>query len=114
VSAPNASCALRHRPPFDPSCPEASTLTTRDGRPQAHFAGYGTVKDAVIMLDRVTNRSRGFGFVIFVDPASVTAVLDEQQYHEIGGRKVEVKPALPKELVEKGVSPACFLGIPGT
>jgi len=54
------------------------------------------------MHDRVTNRSRGFGFVIFVDPASVTAVLDEQQYHEIGGRKVEVKPALPKELVEKG------------
>ena len=80
-------------------------LTTRDGRPQAHFAGYGTVKDAVIMHDRVTNRSRGFGFVIFVDPASVTAVLDEQ-YHEIDGRRVEVKPALPKELVEKGVSPA--------
>ena len=88
--------------PPTPSCPEASTLTSRDvSAPQAYFAGYGAVKDAVIMHDRVTNRSRGFGFVIFIDPASVTAVLDDGISHEIDGRKVEVKPALPKELVEK-------------
>jgi len=56
------------------------------------------------MLDRLTNRSRGFGFVIFEDPASVAAVLDAQ-YHEINGRKVEVKPALPKELMLEGDEP---------
>ena len=72
---------------------------------QAYFDKFGTIKDAIIMRDRATNRSRGFGFVTFVDSASVAAVLAEQ-YHELDGRKVEVKPALPKELVEKGVSPA--------
>lgn len=65
-------------------------------RPQAHFAKYGKIKDATILQDRFTNRSRGFGFITFEEPASVTAVL-AAQYHELDGRKVEVKPALPKE-----------------
>ena len=63
---------------------------------QAYFDKFGTIKDAIIMRDRTTNRSRGFGFVTFVDSASVTAVLAEQ-YHELDGRKVEVKPAMPKQ-----------------
>ena len=63
---------------------------------QAYFDKFGTIKDAIIMRDRATDRSRGFGFVTFVDSASVAAVLAEQ-YHELDGRKVEVKPAMPKQ-----------------
>lgn len=77
-------------------CPRPSVCTHACW--QAYFEKFGTIKDAIIMRDRATNRSRGFGFVTFVDSASVTAVLAEQ-YHELDGRKVEVKPALPKEFL---------------
>lgn len=50
------------------------------------------------MQDRETNRSRGFGFVIFEEISSAYKVLSEQ-FVEIGGRKVEVKAALPKEVL---------------
>jgi len=65
---------------------------------RAHFESFGKIKEATIMLDRVTNRSRGFGFVTFESSDSVVAVLGAQ-YHELDGRKVEVKPALPKEMM---------------
>jgi len=88
--------------PADPRCsPDKifvgglSNDTTIDDY-RAYFDKFGTIKDAIIMRDRTTNRSRGFGFVTFVDSASVTAVLAEQ-YHELDGRKVEVKPAMPKQ-----------------
>lgn len=66
---------------------------------RAFFEEFGSVKDAVIMEDRTTNRSRGFGFVVFDDSASTAAVLSQQAKGgiHIDGKKVEVKPALPKE-----------------
>lgn len=73
----------------------------RDWDAQAHFESFGKIKEATIMLDRVTNRSRGFGFVTFESSDSVVAVLGAQ-YHELDGRKVEVKPALPKEMMMAG------------
>jgi len=68
---------------------------------KAHFEKYGVVKDAVIMQDRVTNRSRGFGFVVYEDPDAVDVVLKEQARAGIAidGKTVEVKPALPKEVM---------------
>ena len=53
------------------------------------------------MQDRTTNRSRGFGFVVFDDSASTAAVLSQQAKGgiHIDGKKVEVKPALPKEVL---------------
>jgi hypothetical protein len=34
------------------------------------FAQFGTIVDSVVMFDRETRRSRGFGFVTFLDPVS--------------------------------------------
>lgn len=34
------------------------------------FQQYGEVIDSVVLLDRRTKRSRGFGFVTFADPVS--------------------------------------------
>ena len=50
----------------------------RDWDAQAHFESFGKIKEATIMLDRVTNRSRGFGFVTFESSDSVVAVLGAQ------------------------------------
>merc|ERR1719313_969194 len=38
---------------------------------QEHFEQYGEVRDAVVMVDRTTGRSRGFGFVRFNSPDAV-------------------------------------------
>ena len=34
---------------------------------KSHFQAYGEVSDAVVMVDRESQRSRGFGFVTFVE-----------------------------------------------
>ncbi|KAJ8537823.1 hypothetical protein K7X08_014363 [Anisodus acutangulus] len=59
-----------------------------------HFSKYGTVVSSVIAKDRETGRPRGFAFVSFSDPFAVDIAL--QDTHEILGRMVEVKKAIPR------------------
>jgi RNA recognition motif-containing protein len=59
------------------------------------FAEHGTVTSAKIITDRMTNRSRGFGFVEMSDGAEAAiAALNEA---EIEGRKLVVNESRPKE-----------------
>lgn len=57
-----------------------------------HFARFGTIVDAVV-LRWPDGRSRGFGYVTFMDADSAGAVLKET--HQIAGRDVDVKRAVP-------------------
>lgn len=59
---------------------------TDEDRLKEYFSGYGEVSEAVIMRDRLTGRARGFGFVVFVDPAVAERVVMEK--HMIDGRTV--------------------------
>lgn len=69
-----------------------------------YFSSYGAVADAVVMVDRRTNRSRGFGFVRFVNglqgSAASEAVLLNFANHRLSGKWVEVKPATPAALLQ--------------
>ena len=59
------------------------------------FAEHGTVTSAKIITDRMTNRSRGFGFVEMSDGAEAAiAALNEA---EVDGRKLVVNEYRPKE-----------------
>ena len=59
------------------------------------FAEHGTVTSAKIINDRMTNRSRGFGFVEMSDGAEAAiAALNEA---EVDGRKLVVNESRPKE-----------------
>ncbi|RLN60303.1 hypothetical protein BBJ28_00018909, partial [Nothophytophthora sp. Chile5] len=71
----------------------APTVMEQDFR--RYFGDYGTITDAVVMIDRDTQRSRGFGFVTFEDESSVAEVISKS--HEIDGKIVEIKRAEPKE-----------------
>ncbi|KAJ4891551.1 RNA-binding (RRM/RBD/RNP motifs) family protein [Raphanus sativus] len=63
---------------------------------RAYFETYGPVSDAVIMIDQATQRPRGFGFVSFDSEDSVDLVL-HKTFHDLSGKQVEVKRALPKD-----------------
>jgi len=71
-----------------------------------YFLKFGEIKDATIKVD-VSGRSRGFGFVLFDESASVEKALEGG--HILNERKIEPKRATAKERVKKifvgGVSP---------
>ncbi|OIS99129.1 PREDICTED: heterogeneous nuclear ribonucleoprotein 1-like [Nicotiana attenuata] len=68
---------------------------TDEDRLKEYFGSYGEVVEAVIMRDRNTGRARGFGFVVFSDPAVAERVVKEK--HMIDGRTVEAKKAVPRD-----------------
>ncbi|KAL3640494.1 hypothetical protein CASFOL_015462 [Castilleja foliolosa] len=57
------------------------------------FSKYGEVQDAKIVLDRATNRSRGFGFVTFSSPEEASASIQAMDQQELHGRPVRVNYA---------------------
>jgi RNA-binding protein Musashi len=57
---------------------------TTEEKLRDHFQTYGEVAEIVIMKDRATGRARGFGFVVFADPAVADRVVTEK--HTIDGR----------------------------
>lgn len=59
-----------------------------------YFSQYGKVEDCVVMRDKVTDKSRGFGFVTFANSAAVDKTLEHD--HVIKGRRVDAKPAHPR------------------
>lgn len=59
------------------------------------FAEHGSVTSAKIITDRMTNRSRGFGFVEMSDGAE--AAIEALNETEIEGRKLVVNESRPKE-----------------
>ncbi|XP_065862519.1 heterogeneous nuclear ribonucleoprotein 1 isoform X1 [Euphorbia lathyris] len=68
---------------------------TDEERLKEYFSKYGEVVEAVIMRDRTTGRARGFGFVVFADPAVAERVIMDK--HMIDGRTVEAKKAVPRD-----------------
>ena len=59
------------------------------------FAEHGTVTSAKIITDRMTNRSRGFGFVEMSDGAE--AAIEALHETEIEGRKLVVNESRPRD-----------------
>ncbi|VDN15975.1 unnamed protein product [Dibothriocephalus latus] len=57
-----------------------------------YFAKFGPITKAVVITDKVTGESRGFGFVTFADTEAFEGDL-LKVCHFLNGRKVSVKPA---------------------
>jgi RNA recognition motif-containing protein len=66
--------------------------TDEDGLREA-FGQYGTVVDAVVVKDRDTGRSRGFGFVTMEDRKDAAKAIDELHESELDGRNIVVNVA---------------------
>lgn len=61
------------------------------------FAGAGTVQDAVVLMDKMTGRSRGFGFVTMATEDEAKAAVEKFNGYELKGRKINVNVARPME-----------------
>ncbi|KAM5565922.1 RNA-binding protein 1 [Rosa sericea] len=61
-----------------------------------YFGKFGRVTDVVVMMDSATHRPRGFGFITFDSEESVENVM-QKNFHELNGKFVEVKRAVPRE-----------------
>eukprot|EP00613_Pedinella_sp_CCMP2098_P079945 CAMPEP_0171939810 /NCGR_PEP_ID=MMETSP0993-20121228/36618_1 /TAXON_ID=483369 /ORGANISM="non described non described, Strain CCMP2098" /LENGTH=401 /DNA_ID=CAMNT_0012581727 /DNA_START=16 /DNA_END=1217 /DNA_ORIENTATION=- len=62
---------------------------------QTHFEAFGVVIDCVVMVDRMSGRSRGFGFATMETQEGFTAAM-EHKSHELYGKWMDLKPAEPQ------------------
>ena len=70
--------------------------TTEDGLREA-FEQYGKVDSARIIVDRYTNRSRGFAFVEMPDDNEAQAAISAMDGTPLDGRPLKVNEARPRE-----------------
>ena len=73
------------------------SFNTTENALQDAFAAHGTVVEAVLMMDRVTNRPRGFGFVTMSSPDEAQAAISALNGANLDGRNLTVNEAKPRE-----------------
>jgi RNA recognition motif-containing protein len=61
------------------------------------FMGGGTVLEAIVVTDRSTGNSRGFGFVTMASEGEALDAIEKLQGKELLGQEVSIKLALDKE-----------------
>ncbi|XP_047342311.1 heterogeneous nuclear ribonucleoprotein A2 homolog 1-like [Impatiens glandulifera] len=68
------------------------------------FSNYGKVVEHEIIRDHVSNRSRGFGFIVFDNEGVVESILSSGNKIDMSGTQVEIKKAEPKKSSNHPVS----------
>ena len=71
--------------------------TVRDNDLLEMFQAYGNVSSAKVVMDRETDRSKGFGFVEMSSDDEGTTAINKLNGHEINGRALRVNEARPRE-----------------
>jgi RNA recognition motif-containing protein len=61
------------------------------------FAAHGTVDSAEVIIDRMTGRAKGFGFVEMASDSEAQAAIAALNGQEVEGRALVVNEARPKE-----------------
>jgi RNA recognition motif-containing protein len=61
------------------------------------FSTYGTVSESKVVVDKVSGRSKGFGFVEMPNQAEGDEAIKQLDGKEIEGRNIKVNVAKPKE-----------------
>lgn len=69
---------------------------TTDGL-REYFEQFGQVNDATVVSDRMTGRSRGFGFVEMANDDEGRAAIEATNGKELDGRSLTVNEARPRE-----------------
>jgi RNA recognition motif-containing protein len=73
------------------------TYNVNESDLEALFAPFGTVQSAQVIVDRDTNRSKGFAFVEMETDAAAQAAIEGLNAREHDGRNLTVNEAKPRE-----------------
>lgn len=73
------------------------SFNTTENDLQDTFAAHGTVLEANLMMDRVSGRPRGFGFVTMGTQEEAQKAIDALNGASIDGRALTVNVAKPRE-----------------
>jgi len=73
------------------------SFRTDDNELRNVFAEFGEVTSAKVIMDRETNRSRGFGFVEMANDAEGNAAIEALNGADVGGRNLRVNEARPRD-----------------
>jgi RNA recognition motif-containing protein len=73
------------------------SFNVRDEDLQEYFAEYGEVTSAKVIMDKFTNKSRGFAFVEMPDDAAAQKAIQELDGASVDGRNIGVSVAKPRE-----------------
>src|ERR1700722_14772148 len=73
------------------------TYSVNESDLEALFSQYGSVQSAQIIVDRDTNRSKGFGFVEMGTDQEAQATIQGLNGHDHDGRNLTVNEAKPRE-----------------
>ncbi|KAI0829893.1 hypothetical protein BC628DRAFT_1359236 [Trametes gibbosa] len=66
---------------------------TTDDSLRSAFGNYGQILDSIVMRDRDTGRSRGFGFVTFSSAGEAQNAIQSLNEQELDGRRIKVNLA---------------------
>ncbi len=72
-------------------------FATTSDQLQEIFAKAGTVVSANVVMDKMTGRSRGFGFVEMSSDEEAKKAVDQLNGTEVDGRKIFVSEARPQQ-----------------
>lgn len=72
-------------------------FSVNDEELQQAFSAFGNVTSARIVIDKMSGRSKGFGFVEIEDDSAADEAINKMNGQEIGGRPVRVSEAKPQE-----------------
>lgn len=61
------------------------------------FSQFGEISEAAVIVDKHSRRSKGFGFVTFVNEEDGKKAISEMNGKELEGREVRVNEAKPRE-----------------
>ncbi len=75
---------------------------TNDDSLKDFFSAVGTVVSASVIMDRETNRSKGFGFVEMSSDEEAKKAVDELNGKDLDGRAIVVSEARPREERPRG------------
>lgn len=72
------------------------SYNTTDEDLRKAFEQYGQVRSSQVIMDRETNRSRGFGFVEMDDDTEAASAIESLNGYELDGRALRVNEARPR------------------
>ncbi|MGD8910391.1 MAG: RNA-binding protein [Chromatiales bacterium] len=69
----------------------------KDDQLRELFTSYGDVSSAIVIMDKFSGRSKGFGFVEMASDLDAETAMKALNEKEVGGRNLRVNEARPRE-----------------